>query len=646
MTEQVLNALEWSESKRLHTKYGERDLRTANPTQDFWSLWKSHKDELKALGYSLTKSNNGDWMVAHWGKVELDKDTLELSRAKDADIEVPVPDGLAYLNFQKAGISFAKDKDTLIGDAMGVGKTIQAIGVINYHPEYRNVLVICPASIRLNWKRELTKWLVNDYTVDYVNKNDYPESADIVIINYDVVERHLDKVHSREWDLLIVDEAHYLKNRQAQRTKSILGYKPSKKNAEVEKAYEPINAKHKLFLTGTPILNRPSELFPLINAIDPASWPNFWSYGKRYCGGTRNGFGWDFSGASNLEELQQKLRSTIMIRRLKEDVLTELPPKRRQVIELPSNAEINKLLRKEKAIWEGSKEVIEDLRLAVELAKVNGTKEEYNAAIRKLKEGQSASFKDMSLIRQEIAIAKLPYVVEHVKDADGKVIIFAHHKAVVAALKAALGDEAVVLVGDTKLEDRQAAVDAFQEDDKIRYFIGSIQAAGVGITLTASSHVVFAELDWVPGNLSQAEDRAHRMGQLNSVLVQHLVMEESLDVYMAQTVINKQEIIDTALDVEVAEVATIENDIRLPTFDKVEKEAEDEEISEEEKKELLLKIQQLASYDYDYAQERNNMGFSRFDVKLGHSLAGQNTLTNKQALLARKLVNKYRRQLE
>lgn len=631
-----LESLEWSNTKRVQTKLGDRDLRTASPTPEFWSLWKTHKDELKSLGYSVTKTDSGEWQIAHWAKVELDKETLELSRAKDADIEVPVPDGIAYLGFQKAGIAFAKDKNALIADSMGLGKTVQAIGVINSRPEYRNVLVICPASIRLNWKREMSKWLVNEYTIGYVNKNDYPEDTDVLIINYDVVERHLDKINSRQWDLLIVDEAHYLKNPKAKRTVAILGK---------GKKIPGIQAGHKLFLTGTPILNRPVELFPLISAIDPDTWSSFWKYAHRYCGAVNDGYGWDFSGYSNLEELQQKLRSTIMIRRLKEEVLTELPPKRRQVIELPSNPEINKLLRQERTIWEGNKEVIEDLRLAVELAKVNGTKEEYNAAVKQLKNGHAAAFTDMSLIRQQIALAKLPYVVEHVRDIEGKVILFAHHKAVVAALKEVLGDEAVVLVGDTKLEDRQSAVDDFQNDDKIRYFIGSIQAAGVGITLTASSHVVFAELDWVPGNLSQAEDRAHRMGQLNSVLVQHLVMENSLDVYMAQTVIAKQEIIDTALDVEVAEVATIENDIRLPSFDKVEIEAE-EEVSEEEKVELLTKLKTLASYDYDYAQERNNMGFSRFDVKLGHSLANQDYLTNKQAILARRITQKYHRQLE
>ena len=644
--DEVIASLNFDEPRLVNTKAGERLVSNASPSDDFWTAWKTYKAELKNAGISVGKDKAGNWQVAKWElpNQEERQETLELSRATDLDVDIPAPTGQEYLGFQKAGIYFAKDKDTLIADAMGVGKTIQAIGVLNMHPEYRNVLVICPASLRLNWQRELNKWMVKPRTVGYVDRADYPEDVDVLIINYDIVEKHIDKLHARKWDLLIIDEAHYLKNPKAKRTKYILG--SSKKSDDIP----PIKARHKLFLTGTPILNRPIELFPLINALDPANWPSFWPYGLRYCNGHQNGYGWDFSGSSNLEELQERLRSTIMIRRLKEEVLTELPPKRRQVIELPATGQARKLVSKEKAAWQQHEEVIETLKLAVELAKVNGTEDEYREAVRALGEGIESSFTEMAALRQEIALEKVPYVVEHVKDiADSgeKVIIFAHHKSVVRALKAALGDEAVVLVGDTKIEDRQAAVDAFQTDSRIRYFIGSIKAASVGITLTAASNVVFAELDWVPGNLSQAEDRAARIGQRFSVLVQHLVLEDSLDVRMAQTLIDKQEIIDRALDVEVEIEPVVDlGAIKLPDYKQVEKETTARKFSEDEKKELLRQVQLLASYDADRAQARNDVGFNRFDSKFGHELAKLDSLSDKQAYFAEKLVHKYRRQLD
>jgi SNF2 family DNA or RNA helicase len=289
---------------------------------------------------------------------------------------------------------------------------------------------------------------------------------------------------------------------------------------------------------------------------------------------------------------------------------------------------------------------IENLRVSLSLAKVSDNVDDYREAMRNLKEGISSKFTEMAKLRQQIALLKVPYVVEHVRNASSKVVIFAHHKAVVSALKKELGEEAVVLVGDTKMEDRQAAVDAFQNDPGVLYFIGSIQAAGVGITLTAASHVVFAELDWVPGNMSQAEDRCHRIGQHESVLVQHLVMEGSLDSTMAQSLIDKQEVIDRALDKETEEIAYPEFDggVKLPSFEKIEKEIK--KYSDKEKEEFLTKLRTLASYDLDRAAVRNDIGFNRFDGKLGHSLAGMEYLTDKQAYLAEKLVTKYRKQLE
>lgn len=634
--ETVTKNITWGPSSIVMTKYGERVVRSGPPGDTFWREWKEHKDELRSAGFSVSKDKRGNWIVSWWTIPEGDREeTLKLSRARDVERDTPAPPGLSYLPFQRAGIKFASDKNALVADSPGLGKTIMAAGVINEHPEYENILVICPASLKLNWERELTKWLVHPRSIGIANGKNLPE-ADVLIINFDVVSKHVEELRKRDWSLLIVDEAHYLKNPKAARTKTILGAKGG------------IEAKHKIFLTGTPIVNRPKELFTLINALDPARWKSFFPFAMRYCNATQNRWGWDFDGASNLEELQERLRSSIMIRRLKEEVLTELPPKRRQVIELPvEDASARALVGEELASWKKRGEIIEKLNLALTLAKVSENIEEYREAMRNLKEGISAQFTEMSKLRQQVALLKVPYVVEHVQNVENKVVIFAHHRAVVEALREELGAAAVSLSGGDPVEKRQAAVDAFQNDPKITYFIGSIQAAGVGITLTASSHVVFAELDWVPGNVSQAEDRCHRIGQHDSVLVQHLVLSKSLDAVLAQTLIDKQEVIDRALDREVEMVVypdfSGDRPVELPSFEEIEKKVKS--FTAAEKAELHEKIRILAGFDSDRASEKNDVGFNRFDTSLGHSLARMSHLTDKQAYLAERLVTKYRRQL-
>ena len=480
-----------------------RTVRSAAPTPEFWEVWRSRKDAVKAAGYGVSKFE-GAWQVSEWTRPDAAEveARVEASRATDAAIDIPVPDGLAYLPFQRAGIAYALGRDaTLFGDEMGLGKTIQAIGVINAtRPE--TVLVVCPASLKLNWRNELRRWLVDARDIDIVNGGGevFPSYPDIVVINYDVLAKHAAELHGRQWGLVIIDEAHYCKNPKAKRTKAALA----------------IQADRKLLLTGTPIPNRPVELQPLAGYLAPEKFGDFFRFAKRYCGAERNNWGWDFSGASNLPDLQEQLRSSILVRRLKADVLDELPPKQRQVIVL-DGADYREELRLEK-LAEAALEVT----------------------------SPEVRFEELSEVRHRLAVAKVPAILEHLKGIDHPVVVFAHHKDVVRALADEL--DAVTLTGDHTTEERQAAVEAFQRGDA-QYFIGSIGAAGVGITLTRSSHVVFAELDWVPGNLSQCEDRCHRIGQHDSVLVQHLVVDDSIDARQVHLVVDKQRVLDASLDV-------------------------------------------------------------------------------------------------
>jgi SWI/SNF-related matrix-associated actin-dependent regulator 1 of chromatin subfamily A len=653
--EDILGALKWSAQREVATKLGPRLVSSADANPLVFDLWKRESYDLKSAGYSLGEFR-GKWQLSKWEKlpekVVVTREAAKaLSRATDADINVPAPVGCAYLGYQRAGIAFGFERPAvLIGDEMGLGKTIQAIGILNACPDLKRVLVVCPASLKLNWKRELDKWCVRKRAILIADSKTFLPLADgITIINYDVLHKHEAEIRGTEWDALIADEAHYCKNPKARRSQMVFGAKATKKEKENGAADIPgIQARKRILLTGTPIANKPVELFPLINYLDPITWGNFFKFSIRYCAAHQDRFGWDFTGASNLDELQDKLRSTIMVRRLKKDVLTELPPKRRQVVEFPADTPaLRAVARAELEAFEG----VDDLEADVELAAASDDPNAYEAAVARLKKGQQACFEGLSELRRETAEAKIKLVIAHLRDAveaSGKVVCFAHHKSVVAAIAAEFGDAAVRLVGDTPMQERQDAVDRFQKDPTCSLFIGSIMAAGVGITLTAASHVVFCELDWVPGNVSQAEDRCHRIGQRDSVLVQHLVLESSLDATMARRIIAKQEVIDKALDV----VTEKREEGQLPPRRKAPEQASLEEVAGK----MTAGQRAAAAQAIVWLRNRCNgardwdgAGFSKIDVRIGHSLAEQATsvqgLTPKQYALARKVALKYRRQL-
>jgi SWI/SNF-related matrix-associated actin-dependent regulator 1 of chromatin subfamily A len=637
----IKTLVNWSEPKEVQTKHGPRMLSKADATPEFWDAWKAHKDELKAAGVSCSRDErSGEWQAVWWQEIsakvkQARAESIEASRATSADVELPRPDGLDYMPFQKAGIRYALDrKGVLIADEMGLGKTIQAIGIINADDTIKTALVICPKSLKLNWKRELEKWLTRPMSIGIAN-GVFP-ATDIIIVNYEGLIR-LKDLDAREWDICVVDEAHFIKNSKAQRSKAV----------------KAIKARRHVRLTGTPIVNRPAELYNIIEDLG-GSWGSFFSFAKRYCNAHHSGFGWDFSGAANLDELQKRLRETIMVRRLKMDVLKELPRKIRQIVEVEAEtSEQKRAVKSEQAHEEASEDRLADLRADVELSKTESD-EAYKAAVNRLMEASKVEFSEMSRLRHETAVSKISAVVAHIQnvleDSDDKVIIAAHHHDVIAALAEALADfRPVTLTGENNETQRQAAVDAFQNDPNVRVFIGSITAAGVGITLTASAHVVFAELDWVPGNITQMEDRAHRIGQTETVLVQHIVLSGSLDARMAHMLVNKQNVIDSALDVNHPErtapvyepkVKASTADAKPDLLEQIAAKLTDEKISL-----IHSGLRLLAGMDTDFANERNDVGYNKIDVKVGHSLAERAELSPRAAALGYKLLRKYHRQL-
>jgi len=471
----------------------------------------------------------------HLRPLVVDEDAVQASRATDAEIEVPCPTGLAYMPFQRAGIAYAilkaagKDyRGILFGDDMGLGKTIQAIGAMNLDGAPFPALVICPASLKINWRRELERWLTHS-TLPMIAGDWFPITADVVIINYERLQKHAKAIASKQWRTLIIDEAHYVKSPEAHRSQAVFA----------------IEAERRYFLTGTPIPNRVMEAQAVFGLLAPAVFGDRRKFKARYADAQPH----TPRGRAMLAELQERARSVFLVRRRKSEVLTELPPKVRQVIEFSSHG--IDALRQEYAMLAAQEERSFALRVAVELAKAGEDGDAYKATVAKLQDAVRVGLSEMSRVRHMTALAKVPMVREHVKaalDQGDKIILFGHHHDVLQAYQDAFPRVSVKLTGEMEMRDRQASVDRFMKDAGCLLFVGSIQAAGVGLTLTSSSHVCFAELDWVPGNMTQAEDRAHRIGQRESVLVQHLVLEGSLDARMARALVAKQEVIDRALD--------------------------------------------------------------------------------------------------
>jgi SWI/SNF-related matrix-associated actin-dependent regulator of chromatin subfamily A-like protein 1 len=433
--------------------------------------------------------------------------------------------------YQQEGVEYMLARPgAMLCDEMGTGKSAQAIGVMNALPQLRHVLIVCPASVRIPWRRELEQWLIRPLSIGVVGVDDVPDPlfarVNVLVINYDRLMEHRDLLFSRVWDLAVLDECHLLKTPEAKRSQVAL----------------KIQARKRLALSGTPIPNRPIEIYSILSWLDPLTWPikERFRFALRYCDAKQTPFGWDLGGASHLDELSDRLRSTLMLRRLKKDVIASLPRKRRTVIELYPDTDLGQLLQTE---WEAFRQFEASGLLP----------DQYGAKVRDLKPPRLKARDNLAIVRHQSALAKVPLVVEFVTEAlrtgSEKVVVFAHHRDVIAALDERLGRfHPVQVIGGMSALNKQRGIDKFQTDPETRVFIGNIHAAGIGITLTAASHCVFAELSWVPAELSQAEDRLHRIGQEDNVLVQHLVLAGSVDAIMARRLLSKQEITDAVLD--------------------------------------------------------------------------------------------------
>lgn len=429
------------------------------------------------------------------------------------------PDGYELYPFQYAGVRFGElaGGRFYIGDDMGVGKTIQAIAYAALNQESWPVLVVCPANVKYNWVKECKTWLPNAIVDVVANGKDEVRDADITVINYDLMNKKKDELLDMEYNLVIFDESHYLKNNKALRTKA---------SVEVGKQADKV-----VCLSGTAMTNRPIELFTTLELVRPAEYEGqFMPFAKRYCGATHNGWGWDFSGSSNEAELHEKLRD-VMIRRLKKEVMAELPDKVRQFMPVvPTNKELQEYQTASRA-WVRDYDRREPgyvLRMLTDLRHRAG----------RLKVG-----------------AALDYLEDYMGTSDRPLLMFYHHKDVGAALVEAFNEQKRFkgmrcgnINGEVPPLKRQQHVEAFQSG-QYKVLFCSTPAAKEGLTLTKADTVVFLEREWVSGWEEQAEDRINRIGQdAETVWAVYLSVAGTIDERFDRIVEEKRKVVSAVLD--------------------------------------------------------------------------------------------------
>jgi len=426
--------------------------------------------------------------------------------------------------YQKVAVEFFVNNNgrAILDDTMGLGKSLSALGYV-VHQKMQKTLVICPASVKYSWHKEVKKW--TDLEPYVINSNsdltvDVLREYQVFIINYDILKKFFPLLSTYPWDCLICDEFHYIKNISAQRTK--LTMMLARK------------APHSLLLSGTPLLSRPVELFTGLQVMDPLNWSNWYSYTSRYCQGHRTYFGWDARGASNIRELSERI-NRYFLRRTKEEVLRELPPKR--LIDIPVQLD----------------EEYAKKYLAAESSFIEYLKWVKRKTDKEIKRSLSAEkLVKLGELRQLASFGKVEpakEIIQNIIDGEEKVVVYCSYNEPLRQLKEHFGDQAVLLLGDVDVKERQRIIVEFHENPKVKVFLGGIKSAGVGITLTAASNVLFLDYSWTPADHAQAADRIHRIGQTAaSVAIYQMYSINTIDEYMRKLLGRKQVLFDILIE--------------------------------------------------------------------------------------------------
>jgi len=436
---------------------------------------------------------------------------------KDVTIDYSKYSHRPPLTHQKEAIQkLVENKKFILADDMGLGKTTSTI-IAALESGSKKVLIICPATLKINWKREIENY--SDKTVFIAESKNFSTESDFVIINYDIIKNFHDtkkkdesQILASNFDLVIVDEAHYIKNATAQRTKLI---------NDIVKKTERL-----WLLTGTPMTSRPIDYFNLLSLVDSPVAKNWMAYAIRYCAGYQFKVGnrkvWNVMGSSNLEELRDRTLG-LTLRRLKENVL-DLPDKIITPVYLRLKSKQYEEVMGEYYDWY-DKNPEESKSLTVQFSK-------------------------LTKVRQIIADEKIAQTIElaeNILEQDKKVIIFCNFTDSLNKITEHFGKAAVKLDGSMSKPERQHSVDEFQDNPKVKVFVGNIKAAGVGITLTSAEAVIMNDLSFLPSDHAQAEDRAYRYGQKNNVLVYYPIFENTIEGVIYDILNNKKQVIATVM---------------------------------------------------------------------------------------------------
>jgi len=492
-------------------KLKEDKLYTKEPTEIYVEKLLVEKDK----SYHIWgKVFSGETIYDFWlPKTALLKD----NEVKNVVIDYEKYNHRAPMTHQKEAIEkLVRNKKFILADDMGLGKTTSTI-ISALETGAKKILIICPASLKINWQREIANY--SDRSVFLAEGKKFSSDSDFVIVNYDILKNFHDikdkdnsQILKSNFELVIMDEAHMISNPQAQRTKIV-----NDLCNKLERVW---------LLTGTPMTSRPMNYYNLLNLVDSPVAANWMAYAKRYCNGFQFSVGkrkvWNVTGASNLDELRERTQTHIL-RRLKEDVL-DLPDKIITPVYLRLKSKDYEELMGEYYEWY-DKNQEESSSLTIQFGKL---------------------MKVRKVIAQEKVKSTIE-LAENIIEQGKKVIIFTNFTDTLQEIYNHFGKSAVYLDGSCSKPHRQKAVDEFQENDKIKVFVGNLKAAGVGITLTSAEAVIMNDLSFVPAEHAQAEDRSHRIGQKNSTSVYYPLFENTIEGAIYDILTRKKKIISTVM---------------------------------------------------------------------------------------------------
>ena len=403
-----------------------------------------------------------------------------------------------YAHQLEAAEFLLKKKKAILADEMGAGKSTSSLLAAYSLPSPR--LIICPASVKINWSMEIRNIDKTGNIIILSGKEMLNEKDDWTIVNYDMLDRYIEKIKNVKWSSLIIDEAHYIKSISSS------GKPTSKRANNVISLAEGID--YIALLTGTPMTSRPKDLFNLLRVIGHPSTKDWHGYAYAYCGPEQTRHGTSFNGASNIEGLKEKLEG-YMMRRLKKDML-DLPEKTRSFNYV-------------------------DINLSV----YNKELEEYIKSKRYFTNISEALLK-LNKMKKLIAVQKAATTTEMIKsyiENDEPVVVLSNYTAVIDKIIESYKDNCVKLTGECSQRQRQEAIELFQKGKK-KVFVGNMIAAGTGITLTRATNTIINDMDWVPGNHLQAEDRTHRIGQKNACnIIYQVAKGAEIDEIMARVLL-------------------------------------------------------------------------------------------------------------